>query len=72
MAEEAPVTTVEKGQLKGLIGYNLDGKKFFKFLGIPYAKPPINELRFQVGICILVLIYATNNFHVNDCVSVDI
>lgn len=49
MAEEAPVTTVEKGQLKGLMGYNLDGEKFLKFLGIPYAKPPINELRFQVS-----------------------
>lgn len=49
MDEKAPITTVENGQLKGLIGYNLDGEKFFKFFGIPYAKPPINELRFQVS-----------------------
>lgn len=47
---EMPMTTVKNGQLKGLVGSNLDGKPFFKFLGIPYAKPPIDDLRFQVSV----------------------
>lgn len=51
---EMPMTTVKNGQLKGLVGSNLDGKPFFKFLGIPYAKPPIDDLRFQVSVLLII------------------
>ncbi|KAL1501922.1 hypothetical protein ABEB36_007153 [Hypothenemus hampei] len=42
-----PIITIQEGQLKGTTGTNIDGENFYKFYGIPYAKPPINELRFQ-------------------------
>ncbi|CAG9862813.1 unnamed protein product [Phyllotreta striolata] len=40
------VQTVE-GQLQGCIKENLDGEKFFCFLGVPYAQPPVGNLRFK-------------------------
>ncbi|CAH1125936.1 unnamed protein product [Ceutorhynchus assimilis] len=42
-----PVVEIQQGKLKGIIGTNYDGKPFYEFLGIPYAKPPVEELRFQ-------------------------
>ncbi|CAG9768088.1 unnamed protein product [Ceutorhynchus assimilis] len=41
-----PIVTLQDGSLKGTIGKNYDGDDFYKFFGIPYAKPPINDLRF--------------------------
>lgn len=43
-----PLVIVEQGVLKGTIGTDYDNNKFYKFLGIPYAKSPIGELRFKV------------------------
>jgi bile salt-stimulated lipase len=41
--------TIEQGTLQGL-QYNtkLSYKPYVSFLGIPYAKPPIDDLRFKV------------------------
>jgi len=38
---------VAEGKLVGVVvnGYNVH---YFAFRGIPYAKPPVGELRFQV------------------------
>lgn len=41
-----PVTTTDKGRVRGLRQYPL-GKPVDTFYGIPFAKPPINELRFR-------------------------
>lgn len=38
---------VNQGIVKGVEESLPNGNKFMRFLGIPYAKPPINELRFQ-------------------------
>lgn len=45
-----PIVAVKQGQLKGTIDTDLDGQPFYKFKGIPYAKPPIGPLRFKVCI----------------------
>ena len=38
---------VTEGVVRGCEEKLPDGRSFFRFSGIPYAKPPINELRFQ-------------------------
>lgn len=40
---------VRHGRLRGIVEENVLGGNFFAFRGIPYAKPPIGELRFQVS-----------------------
>ena len=43
------IIEVKQGKLEGLIEKSvLTGKEYFSFLGIPYAKPPVGDLRFQV------------------------
>jgi carboxylesterase type B len=38
---------VNQGIVKGVIESLPNGRKFQRFSGIPYAKPPIGELRFR-------------------------
>lgn len=42
-----PLVTVEQGTLRGSKKTLLDGSPYYSFKGIPYAEPPIGELRFQ-------------------------
>ncbi|XP_048004028.1 juvenile hormone esterase-like isoform X2 [Leguminivora glycinivorella] len=44
---EAPVVRVEHGELQGKVVETPNGKSFYSFQGIPYAKPPLGTLRFQ-------------------------
>lgn len=45
---EKPVVETDKGSVEGKVQYSRSGKEYFAFQGIPYAKPPIRELRFKV------------------------
>lgn len=38
---------VNQGIVRGCQESLPDGRKFLRFSGIPYAEPPVNELRFQ-------------------------
>ncbi|XP_056640905.1 uncharacterized protein LOC130447884 [Diorhabda sublineata] len=42
-----PIVQVKQGKLLGKILDDVYGKKYYNFLGIPYAKPPLGELRFK-------------------------
>ncbi|XP_049938802.1 cholinesterase 1-like [Schistocerca serialis cubense] len=39
--------TVENGDLRGVVATSLNGALYNQFLGIPYATPPVADLRFR-------------------------
>ncbi|XP_076267509.1 esterase E4-like isoform X1 [Rhynchophorus ferrugineus] len=41
------LVNIEEGKLRGITGKNHVGETIYEFHGIPYAKPPVNELRFR-------------------------
>ncbi|CAH0557020.1 unnamed protein product [Brassicogethes aeneus] len=45
--QEDPIVETEYGNVRGSIKESRNGRNFFSFTGIPYAKPPIGELRFK-------------------------
>lgn len=51
---EKPVVKVIQGALRGSVKSDLDSGKFLSFQGIPYAKPPLGQLRFKVSCCCAV------------------
>lgn len=38
----------EYGRIMGIVKEVIPGKSIEMFLGVPYAKPPIGDLRFEV------------------------
>lgn len=43
-----PIVQIDLGQLKGRVAQDADGDNYYSFQGIPYAKPPLGNLRFRV------------------------
>ena len=43
------VVETKNGKLQGIISLSRDGREFYEWLGVPYAKPPVRELRFAVS-----------------------
>ena len=54
-AEDVTVAT-SKGRIRGERVDADMGQYYYAFKGIPYAKPPVKELRFQVKIDLLLYI----------------
>lgn len=65
-SNELPIVKTKNGDVLGSIATTLlDQRKFFSFQGIPYAKPPIGELRFRVST-------STINFNVANKVQTEL
>jgi hypothetical protein len=45
----SPVVTIKDGKVQGLVSTSRGGKEFYEYLGIPFAKPPVGNLRFEVN-----------------------
>ena len=43
------VDTKTGGSIQGIISQSRDGREFDEWLGIPYAEPPVGELRYVVS-----------------------
>lgn len=43
-----PIVKLPQGNVIGQVKQSYYGRNFSSFEGIPYAKPPIGELRFEV------------------------
>jgi hypothetical protein len=46
---DAPQVTVKQGTLQGHYLTSRNGRRFVGFQGVPYAKPPLGEMRFRVS-----------------------
>lgn len=44
----APIVTISQGKLQGLVFRSFSDIEYYAYRRIPYAKPPIGELRFKV------------------------
>lgn len=52
-----PTVEISDGPVRGKAEFSRLGKAYLAFKGIPYAKPPVKELRFKVNafICSCIL-----------------
>ena len=44
------VKTKTGGKIQGIISTSRDGRDFDEWLGIPYAEPPVGDLRYSVSL----------------------
>lgn len=45
---DGPIVQISDGKVLGTYREDLNGDKFCAYLGIPYGKPPVGNLRFKV------------------------
>ncbi|XP_063360837.1 carboxylesterase 4A-like isoform X1 [Cydia amplana] len=45
--KDEPIVSVKQGKLQGATDTLYDGSTYYSFRGIPYAKPPLGQLRFR-------------------------
>ena len=46
--EASPIVQTQQGSVQGLVQSTAEGNAFYSFLGIPFAKPPVGDLRYKV------------------------
>lgn len=49
------VVEVKQGKVKGLLLKSRNGTSYYAFYGIPFAKPPVGHLRFEVNVTKILL-----------------
>lgn len=48
-SKNSPVVEIQSGKIRGTIETGVTGEKYLAYKGIPYAKPPLGDLRFEVS-----------------------
>lgn len=48
ISDNSPVISTNLGDIRGSVLNSRLGREFFAFRGVPYAEPPIDDLRFKV------------------------
>lgn len=48
MSENTAIVNTANGPVKGILKTSIVGEDYYRFRGIPYAKPPVGDLRFKV------------------------
>lgn len=59
-----PIVTVEQGKLRGSVVKSVLGTSYIAFKGIPFAAPPIGDLRFKVIIILRNCLSGLSNSYV--------
>ena len=61
------IIRVKQGSLRGSVEANIDGGEYLLFSGIPYAEPPLGELRFKVNFYskIEIILRSSRNNNIN-------
>lgn len=49
MSENTIIVQTTKGPVKGISKTSIVGEDYYRFRGIPYAQPPVGDLRFKVS-----------------------
>ena len=47
---EGPVVDITGGKFQGTIARSHKDRPYYSFKGIPFAKPPVDDLRYEVGV----------------------
>lgn len=47
LSNPSPVVNTENGPVQGRQDYSRNGNKYFSYLSLPFAKPPVGSLRFE-------------------------
>lgn len=58
MSEQLIVET-KAGKVRGARQTNFEGDEFYAFRGVPYAKPPVGQLRFQVNLLLFCALFCS-------------
>lgn len=66
---DAPVAEVAQGTLVGKYGTTREGREYEAFMGIPYALPPVGDLRFKVRNQYIFQFWSTLGF--NGCIFLE-
>lgn len=59
---ERVLAEIGPGKLLGVVERLPSGAEYFVFKGIPYAKAPVGELRFQVNGLVLIVFFGCSPF----------
>lgn len=57
----AEIVKIDQGLVNGTVLHSRNGTPYQAFYAIPYAEPPVGDLRFKVGTFTLILVQVNMN-----------